>query len=33
MDDFFSATALIRMQRALTGQLERIPGPYQEPGR
>lgn len=33
MDDFFSATDLIRSQRALTGQLERIPGPYQEPER
>lgn len=33
MDDYFSATALIRSQRALTGQLECIPGPYLEPER
>ena len=33
MDDFFSATDLIRSQRALTGPLKRILRPYQEPKR
>ena len=33
MDDFFSVTYLIRVQRALTGLVERASAPSQEPWR
>ena len=33
MDDFFSVTYLIRVQRALTGPVERASAPSQEPWR